>query len=95
MPSRNYYKPGDWNAICDRCGFKFKASELKEEWTGLRVCEADYELRHPLDFVRGKVDQINVPWVRMEPPTSPSTALLSTNESLGVQYLGENTLGGP
>lgn len=92
MPARNYYKPGDWNAICDRCGFKFKASELKEEWTGLMVCPEDFELRHPLDFVKGRADQISVPWVRMEPSTIPATAL-STNEALGVSYLGETTLG--
>lgn len=96
MPARNYYKPGDWNAICDRCGFKFKASELKEEWTGLRVCKDDFEQRHPLDFLRARTEQVSVPWVRLDPPTAvPITAILSTNESLGIQYLGENTLGGP
>lgn len=92
--ARNYYKPGDWNAICDRCGFKFKASELRLEWTGLRVCEDDFELRHPQDFLRAKVDKINVPWVRKEAPES-TPAATSTSEALGVQYLGENTLGGP
>jgi len=25
-------------AICDRCGDKIKFSQLKTEWTGLRVC---------------------------------------------------------
>ena len=30
---------GDWNAICDRCGFKFKASELKKTWDNLYVCD--------------------------------------------------------
>lgn len=91
----NYYKPGDWNAICDRCGFKFKASELKLEWTGLRVCEHDFELRHPQDFLRARVDKINVPWVRKEPPEGVAAASTSTSEALGMQYLGENTLGGP
>lgn len=94
MPSRNYYKPGDWNAICDRCGFKFKASELREEWTGLRVCEADFELRHPQDFIKVTPDRISVPWVRMEAPTVV-TVLASTSEALGSQYLGETVLGGP
>lgn len=93
MPARNYYKPGDWNAICDRCGFKFKASELKEEWTGLMVCEKDFELRHPQDFLRAKVDQISVPWVRMEAPTATDT--ISTDTALGSPLAGETTLGGP
>lgn len=94
MPSSNYYKPGDWNAICDRCGFKFKASELREEWTGLRVCEADFELRHPQDFIKVTPDRISVPWVRMEAPTVV-TVLASSSEALGSQYLGETVLGGP
>lgn len=71
---RNYYKAGDWNAVCDRCGFKFKASELKEDWQGFRVCEHDFEMRHPQDFVRARVDRISVPWVRMDPPVVISGA---------------------
>lgn len=92
--ARNYYKSGDWNAICDRCGFKFKASELKLEWTGLRVCEKDFELRHPQDFLRARVDKISVPWTRPEFDDSTPTTT-SSSEALGTQYLGENTLGGP
>ena len=64
--SENYYKKGDWNAICDRCGFKFKASELKREWTGLMVCPRDWEPRQPQDFVRGVVDDASVEWTRSE-----------------------------
>ena len=52
------YKPsivwGDWAVICDRCGFKFKASQLKQEWTGLMVCTKCYEERHPQDFLDRK-----------------------------------------
>lgn len=94
MSSRNYYKPGDWNAICDRCGFKFKASELKLEWTGLRVCEKDFELRHPQDFLRAKPDKIVVPWTRPD-YNEVTTTVTSTSEALGTQHLGETTLGGP
>ena len=25
-------------AICDRCGFQYKYTSLKKEWTGFRVC---------------------------------------------------------
>ena len=50
---RDYLKIGDYNAYCDVCGFKFKASELKDRWDGYKVCEKDYEPRHPQDFVRG------------------------------------------
>ena len=58
------YTAGDWLAICDSCGFKFKASQLKERWDGLMVCKKDFELRHSQDFVRTKQDKITVPWTR-------------------------------
>ena len=31
-----YYKSGDWLAICDSCGRKFKASQLRERWDGFK-----------------------------------------------------------
>ena len=71
---RNYYKAGDWNAYCMRCGFKFKASELQQDWEGFRVCKADFETRHPQDFVRGRVDKIYVPWISTEAPVVISAA---------------------
>ena len=56
-----------WLAICDRCGFQYRASELRKEWTGLMVCREDFDPRHPQDFVRGVPDRQNVPWARPEP----------------------------
>jgi len=64
MGRADYYKPNDYNAICDRCGFKFKASDLKKEWTGWMVCDSCWEPRHPQEFLRGKEDNSNVPWSR-------------------------------
>ena len=29
-------------ALCDRCSFEYKLSELKEEWTGFKVCSECY-----------------------------------------------------
>lgn len=57
---------GDWNAICDICGFKKKASDLKKQWDGLRVCKDDFSLRHPQDFVKGVKDDQTVAWTRSE-----------------------------
>lgn len=54
------YKPGDYNAICDGCGFKFKASMLKKRWDGYMVCEKDWEPRHPQDLVEARI-RANVP----------------------------------
>ena len=34
-------------AICDRCGFKYKFSRLREEWNGLKTCPTCFEPKHP------------------------------------------------
>ncbi len=57
---------GNYNAICDRCGFKYKASKLKEEWTGFMVCKSCFEPRHPQDFLRGIPDDPSVDWTRSD-----------------------------
>jgi len=65
---RTYAKKGDHNAICDVCGFKKKASQLKLRWDGLRVCKEDWEPRHPSDYYRAPMGvESQVPWTRPEP----------------------------
>lgn len=63
----NYYKAGDFNRICDRCGFKVKASDTRKEWNGLIVCKRHWEARHPQDFLKAKVDK---QWVSDPRPDS-------------------------
>jgi hypothetical protein len=63
---RNWLDLGNWNALCDSCGRKFKASQLKKRWDGLQVCADDWETRHPSDFLRVQREQISVPWSRPE-----------------------------
>ena len=60
----DYYAPGDWNACCDRCCAKFKASKLRKDWQGFMLCDWCYEPRQPQDFVRGLADPTPLPWVR-------------------------------
>jgi len=55
---------GNWNAICDICGLKFKATELQKDWRGLMVDKACFEQRHPQDFLRVRSDDPSVPWTR-------------------------------
>lgn len=70
MGARDYYKKGDWNCICDVCGFKRKASEMQQRWDGVMVCREDWEPRQPQDFVRGVGDAMAVPFTRPDtPPT--------------------------
>lgn len=61
------YSSGDWIALCDVCGRKYKASKLLERWDGLMCCSDDWEIRQPQDFVKAVADQIAVPWARVEP----------------------------
>lgn len=70
MSNIGYYKPGDHNAICDRCGRPFKASQLRRTWDGLMVCERDWEPRHPQDYVRAQKDRTEVEFSR--PDTEPT-----------------------
>lgn len=64
--SASGYVAGDFWRICDRCGFKYRASQTQKTWDGLWVCRADFETRHPQDFVRGRKDIQNVPEPRPE-----------------------------
>ena len=61
-----WWKKGDYNAICDECGFKFKASELKERYDGMRVCSDDWEPRHPSEKTIPVRGPNKLPWTRPE-----------------------------
>ena len=64
---RNHLVLGNYNALCDSCGRKFKALDLQKRWDGLMVCKEDYELRHEQDFLRVQKEKISVPWSRPYP----------------------------
>ena len=64
----NYYRPGDWYAICDVCGFKYHGSQLRLRWDGLRVCPKDFEYRNRQDFVKVIPDHPTPAWTRPQPP---------------------------
>lgn len=56
----------NYNALCDVCQFKFKASQLRKRWDGLMVCDADWETRHPLDFYQTRNDTHKLPFIRSD-----------------------------
>lgn len=67
------FAKGQWNAICDRCGRKFKSGQLRKEWSGVMVCSGPgtsncWEPRHPQEDVRGRADVQAPRWVRPEAP---------------------------
>jgi len=70
MGHADYLRHGTYNGICDRCGSKFKFSDLKLEWDGLYVCTANgcWEPRQPQDYVKGVMDNMSVPVSRPDQP---------------------------
>jgi hypothetical protein len=60
--AKTWFKPGSWNVICERTGFKVKAGDIREEWTGARVDKRFWESRHPQEFLKLKPDIQSVPW---------------------------------
>jgi hypothetical protein len=98
MGHADYLRNGDWNAICDSCGHKYKFSQLKLRWDGLYVCTANgcFENRQPQDYVKGVRDDMAVPVSRPDQPsvfldtiyvnpiTSVATLLKAVLKSLAV-----------
>lgn len=60
----NYYKPGAWNVICDRTGFKVKITDTRREWNNAVVRRESFEERNEQDFLRGVRDDPAVPLAR-------------------------------
>lgn len=67
------FKSGEWHATCDVCGGKFWSSQMQKRWDGFMVCKADFEPRHPQDFLRARKDNIAIPWSR------PKQEIISTD----------------
>ncbi|MCP3681597.1 MAG: hypothetical protein GY861_02810 [bacterium] len=55
------YVLGDYNAICDACGMKRKASTMQTRWDGFFVCPSCWNVRSPQDDVVGIPDDQTVP----------------------------------
>lgn len=77
---------GDWNAICDVCGFKFKALDLKRRWDGYYVCEEDWERRHPADFFRAPKDDQSISWTRVDEFSNSSYTDVGGNMNTSENY---------
>ncbi len=73
MGSRDFFKLGDFNVICDSCGFKFKGSELRKRWDGAMVCKQDWEPRPLQEFIKGIKEDQATPFSRPEVPIQYTT----------------------
>lgn len=84
---KNHLLLGNWNALCDSCGRKFKALDLQKRWDGLMVCREDFEQRHPQDLLKVQREKIAVPWSRpyaAEDTYIPETLWTNTQDVLGL-----------
>lgn len=70
MTEATKYVAGDFYRICDRTGFKVRASRTKKQWNGYIVRKESWEARHPQDFVKGVADHMAVPEPRPRPHTN-------------------------
>ena len=84
MGRSDFYKPGDWNVICDRCGMKRKASECRTTWDNLFVCRECWMPRPPQDFVRGVPDDQTVPTARPDVIASQGSTTLSSAAAINA-----------
>jgi hypothetical protein len=57
MGRADFLDLGNPNKICDFCGQKFKASEVRETWDHYFVCDYDFELRQPQDKLQSFPDK--------------------------------------
>ncbi|NYD88751.1 hypothetical protein [Sphingomonas melonis] len=57
-------------AICDRCGFEYDLRDLRKEWTGLMVCDADYDPK-PRDLAPPKLRAEGLPLRNARPEPDP------------------------
>ena len=61
---------GDHNVICDRTGFKLKASGCRLQWDNEFVRGQSWEQRQPMDLIRSFPDKQSVDIPRPESQNS-------------------------
>lgn len=88
--SGTWWEQGQYDAICDVCGFSFKSGKLKKRYDGMMVCAEDWEARHPLERTVSIRSPATLPWTRPEPADTFIEANFCTPEGRqGVAGYGE------
>lgn len=85
---KNWLDLGNWNAICDSCGRKFKADKLRKRWDGLMVCEEDFERKHPQLNIKVRGDKVVPAWVRPEVEPGVFLGFCTLETSQGIIDIG-------
>ena len=92
MGQADFLRNGDWNAICDVCGRKFKFSRLRQKWDNTWACEQDWEPRQPQDYLKGIKDNMSVPISRPDSETFLDTIVVNPVISSSLLILAINRL---
>lgn len=82
MANNRVTKSYDYNVICDVCGFKKKASEVRKRWDGFWVCPEDWEQRHIADFYQTRNDVHTLPFTRPDTDSQRAAFLKLGTESV-------------
>ena len=94
MGRADYYKRGSWNSICDICGFKRKAGDLRRTWDGYMACRSEcWYPRNPQDFVRGVMDRQKVAWTRPDVTPQFEAPLFSFSRAMGGSSMSYFSVG--
>jgi len=66
MGRADFYDHGNPNMICEKCGHKYKKSEMREQWNHVWACSYDYEDRQPQDKLKAFPDKQTIEDARPE-----------------------------
>lgn len=97
-----YEKGGFWR-VDDRSGARVRGYDTREEWNGAIVDKADWEPRHPQEFLRSVKDDQHVDKARPVPPltfvgpdeTAIGTAALAGATTINVTSSAGFVVGDP
>lgn len=97
MGRKLHFKLGSYYMVDDRSGFPQRAENVRQEWTGLQVDKALWEIRQPQDFVKGVKDYQGVPVPRPLPPNvfdGPIYTQLNAAAPVGATVLTVESVAG-
>lgn len=76
-------------AICDRCGDKVPYKDLREEWTGFRVCDSCFDAKTKLEFpTYFPIDPESLRDPRPDVDIESGDGIVQTNTSIGAAFTG-------
>ncbi len=76
-------------AICDRCGHEVKYQDLKDEWTGLRVCKDCWDPKTALEFPSNfPVDPESLRDPRPDNDVESGDGLIGVAQTVGLTFAG-------